>query len=149
MLPRCTANSRAEHVDDFDSEEVRVHPSPMHDAVNTNVGREDLVEDQVLPMNEIAILRLAEPRILRACTPRGKRSETPEVGEEIVDQPDGRPRVVPENVGLNLEEIELCSAEDPNRSLHPRAVRRISTTFASGVPRSPLRTSVSAASRRS
>src|SRR5439155_1452470 len=117
------------------SEEISVHATAMENAVDPDVGAQLRVEDQILPADDVAVAGLAKTIIPGARSSRGKCRETLEFPHDLVDQPGRRSRVIAKQVSLYLEQIELGPAKNPNRALHPRALRSMAAKLAAWVTR--------------
>ena len=63
------------------SEEISVHATTMENAVDADVGAQDLVEDQILAADDVAVAGLAKTLIPGALVRNFLKAQTPTGGE--------------------------------------------------------------------
>ena len=127
------------------SHQVSVPSPAVNDPVDADLGPQDLVEDQVLALDQHTVAEAPQSLVARHHPTLGEPLERLDGVEKLRDQTIGRARPVAANVAVDLYEVILSSAENPDRASH--RLRNRLRIAGRPMPRSPALTSASAASR--
>lgn len=119
------------------SQHVFISAPSVHDSVHARLRSKNLVEHKIFAMPQIAVAGGLENRIPWNSSTLRELSETGDQSEESVDHGLGRRGIVPRNVLLNFEEIQLGATKNADLSRHPRASRRRAANAFTPIPRSP------------